>query len=154
MFQYLYISKSVSWSIFPFIFLFVNVHAPLLQQNFVLFSVSTLYELWSCNICRFIKLCENSTNFSPVGCRRFRRCCRSCSDGWFCCCCCCWCSWSGCSCQCFDGCWACDASKFILDKHLAKLIFAIWSESLPKSTPFKKNERRRKGRKIRKWVHH
>lgn len=78
---------------------------------------------------------ENSTNFSPVGWYG----CGSSSCSWCspsCCCCIwwllwwCWC-WCWC-CRCLFGCWVCDAGKFILDKHLAKLIFAIWSEPLPK----------------------
>lgn len=101
-------------------------------------SVSALYELWCCNICRCIKLCENSTNFSPVGCR----CC------WSCCCCslCCW-------CRCLCGCWVCDAGEFMLDKHLAKLIFAIWREEpLPKNASSHREKEIKEKRKNIAWI--
>lgn len=115
-----------------------NALVPFLRLNFVLFSVSALYELWCCNICRCIKLCENSTNFSPVGCR----CCWSC-------CCCSWCCW----CRCLCGCWVCDAGEFMLDKHLAKLIFAIWREEpLPKNASSHREKEIKEKRKNIAWI--
>lgn len=115
-----------------------NALVPFLRLNFVLFSVSALYELWCCNICRCIKLCENSTNFSPVGCR----CCWSC-------CCCSWCCW----CRCLCGCWVCDAGEFMLDKHLAKLIFAIWREEpLPKNASSHREKEMKEKRKNIAWI--